>query len=158
MDYSKNQLTALVALRLLVGWHFLYEGLLKLFTPGWTSVGYLKSAQTFKGLFGWLASDSMINLVDWLTIIGLVAIGLSLLLGLFTRLGAIAGMVILAFFYLAQPAFPGMESVGPAEGNYLIVTKNLIELSALWVLLLFPTSHLVGLDMYLGSRKLATAA
>ena len=32
---------ALVALRLAVGWHFLYEGVLKLQNPYWTSADYL---------------------------------------------------------------------------------------------------------------------
>ncbi|MCB0656688.1 MAG: DoxX family membrane protein [Saprospiraceae bacterium] len=158
MAYSKTQLTALVILRMLIGWHFLYEGMLKLFTPEWTSMGYLRGAQTFTGLFSWLASESMINLVDGLTIAVLIAVGLSLLLGLFTRIGVILGMLIMAMFYLAQPAWPGMAAVGQAEGNYLIVTKNLIELAALWVVFLFPTSVYVGLDMYLTKHTPAALA
>lgn len=157
MAYSKTQLTALVALRMLIGWHFLYEGMLKLLTPEWTSIGYLRGAQTFKSLFGWLSSESMISIVDWLTIAVLIAVGISLLLGIFTRGGVILGMLIMALFYLAQPAWPGMEAVGQAEGNYLIVTKNLIELAALWVVFLFPTSAYVGLDMYLTKRNPAMA-
>lgn len=35
--YSTAQLTALVFLRLAIGWHFLYEGIAKLFTPNWSS-------------------------------------------------------------------------------------------------------------------------
>jgi hypothetical protein len=31
----------LFALRALIGWQFLYEGLAKLWTPGWTAVGVL---------------------------------------------------------------------------------------------------------------------
>lgn len=158
MDYTKNQLTSLVILRMLVGWHFLFEGLYKLFTPEWTSVGYLRSAEgPLKGLFTWLGSDSLIGYADTLTVIGLIFIGLSLMLGVFTRLGAVAGMVLLAMFYLAHPSLPGLANAGPSEGNYFIVNKNLIEFAAMWVLLLFPTSQYVGLDMYLRKRKLATA-
>lgn len=153
MDYSKIQLNVLVVLRLLIGWHFLYEGLLKLFNPSWTSAGYLRSAEgLFKPLFTWLGSGSMVGISDVLVTIALIGIGLSLMLGLFSKIGAIGGMVLLAMFYLAHPSFPGM-SAGVAEGNYLIVNKNLIELFALAVLYLFPTSQYVGLDMYLGKNK-----
>ena len=34
----------LVLLRIIIGWHFLYEGLTKLLYPGWTSAGYLKGS------------------------------------------------------------------------------------------------------------------
>lgn len=157
MEYSKSQLNALVLLRLLIGWHFLYEGLLKVFTPGWTSKGYLLSAQGFlEPFFEWLASDALIGLVDVVTMIGLVGIGLSLLLGFFSGMGAIAGMVLLAFFYFSHPPFPWLEGGGPAEGNYLFVNKNLIELAALAVVALFPTSHLVGIDQLLGRKRTAT--
>ncbi len=37
MQYNKNQLFFMAGLRMLIGWHFLYEGLIKLFNPGWTS-------------------------------------------------------------------------------------------------------------------------
>lgn len=158
MNYSKKQQTALVLLRILVGWHFLYEALIKVFTPNWSSVGYLKSAQILKGFFGWLASPSMIQVVDMLTMVSLLVIGLSLTLGLFTRLGALLGILILAMFYLAQPALPGLEPSGPTEGNYLIVTKNLIEIAALLVLRHFPTGEWVGLDMYLKRRNTTETA
>ena len=36
---SRFQSTALVLLRTLIGWHFLYEGYYKLVLPGWTRVG-----------------------------------------------------------------------------------------------------------------------
>ena len=35
----------LIFLRLAIGWHFLYEGLMKLYNPDWTAFGYLASAQ-----------------------------------------------------------------------------------------------------------------
>jgi thiosulfate dehydrogenase [quinone] large subunit len=34
-------MTAVVVLRVLIGWHFLYEGVSKLTTPGWSAAGYL---------------------------------------------------------------------------------------------------------------------
>ena len=68
---------ALVALRLLVGWHFLYEGVIKLQNPYWTSADYLAQSQSFlAGAFHWLAADpARLALVDTLNRWGLVLIG-----------------------------------------------------------------------------------
>ena len=37
LPYSDFQVTTLVALRMLIGWHFCYEGIAKLLNPYWTS-------------------------------------------------------------------------------------------------------------------------
>lgn len=39
--YTKAQITWLVVLRLFIGWHFMYEGLVKIMNPKWTSMAYL---------------------------------------------------------------------------------------------------------------------
>ena len=46
LDASKRHLLTafqflVTAVRILIGWHFLYEGISKLFAPNWTSTGYL---------------------------------------------------------------------------------------------------------------------
>ena len=72
-------------------------------------------------------------------------------------LATIAGILLLALYYLSTPPFPAYVYSKPAEGSYLIVNKVLIELAALWVLFLFPTSQTLGLDRLLG-RKAAPEA
>jgi thiosulfate dehydrogenase [quinone] large subunit len=145
------QVGALVALRILIGWHFLYEGLAKLTNPYWTSAGYLaESKWLFRGLFlDIAASPAAVTVVDYLNMWGLTLIGLGLLLGLFTRAATIAGIVLLALYYLATPPFAGLSYAMPAEGSYLIVNKVLIELAAMVVLLGFPTAKTFGLDRFL---------
>jgi len=147
-DYGTFQLTALVSLRMLIGWHFLYEGLAKITNPYWTSAGYLQESQGwFSERFISLAADpGVLTAVDWLNQWGLLLIGLALLVGIFGRTAAWGGIVLLALYYLAAPPFPGLEYGIPAEGSYLIVNKLLIELAALLVVLGFPTAHRVGLE------------
>jgi thiosulfate dehydrogenase [quinone] large subunit len=41
----------------------------------------------------------------------------------------------------------------PAEGNYLIVSKTLIEAVALLVLAIFPTGSSFGLDIFITRNK-----
>jgi thiosulfate dehydrogenase [quinone] large subunit len=84
---------------------------------------------------------------------GLILIGSGLIIGLFTRIAAISGIALLAFYYLSHPPVIGVTYAIPSEGNYLWVNKNLIELLAIWVILLFPTWHVVGLDRFVRRRK-----
>lgn len=147
-NYSKSQLYLLVALRVVIGWHFLYEGIIKLANPNWSSAGFLLDSQgIFSGFFHSLASNpDVLSVVDTLNIAALTLIGLGLILGSFTRLATICGIVLLAFYYLSHPPFVGLKYAMPMEGNYLVVSKNLIELMALCVLLVFPTGTILGLD------------
>ena len=53
---SDSFLWILVALRVLIGWHFLYEGVVKLLEPNWTSGAYLaESRWIFAPIFHWIA-------------------------------------------------------------------------------------------------------
>ena len=38
-------MTTVVVLRVLIGWHFLYEGIAKLTKPNWSAAGFLKQAR-----------------------------------------------------------------------------------------------------------------
>ncbi len=148
---SKLQLSALVGLRVIIGWHFLYEGIIKFSNPDWSSIGYLIDSQgIFAGFFNSLASNiSLMPVVDFLNIWGLILIGAGMILGLFDRAAVISGIVLLIMYYLSHPAFIGAKYVSPMEGNYLFVNKTMIEIFALFVLLVFPTSRSIGLDRFL---------
>ena len=158
-SYSTGQQAALIILRTLIGWHFLYEGYYKLMLPGWsadgaplaawTSAGYLKAASGPLGrLFQWIAGSGWIGWMDWTVKIGLLLVGLSLMLGLLTRLGCWGALLLLAMFYLAAIPFAGTPQPG-SEGSYLIVNKTLIEAAAVGVLLTFNTGAIAGLDLLL---------
>ena len=149
------QRNALLALRLLIGWHILYEGIIKLLNPEWSSVGFLSQSQwILTGFAEWVIShEGVLNTVDFLNTWGLIAIGAGLILGLFTRVAAFAGAALLFTYYLNNPPFIGMENLGAVEGNYLIVNKTLIEVAALILLGVFPSSGAFGLDALLKNNK-----
>ena len=151
--YSGSQLIGLVILRILIGWHFLYEGISKLFNPYWSSAAYLLDS---KWIFSSLAekivaNPTLLEFTDSVNMWGLTIVGLSLLLGFMSRYGAIAGLVFILLYYIFAPPFIGLEYSKPGEGSYIIVNKNLIEACALYVLYLFPTSQLIGLDRLISS-------
>jgi len=147
-NYSKSQISMLVILRVIIGWLFLYEGIVKLIDPTWSSIGYLMDSQGFMSGFykSIAANQGVLNAVDFMNIWGLIAIGLGLILGCFTRIAKIAGIVLLMMYYLSHPPFIGFDYNLPTEGNYLVVNKILVELFTLALLLVFPTSNIIGLD------------
>ena len=148
MGLTLPQMTAVVVLRVLIGWHFLYEGLSKLTTPGWSASGYLtQSRGPFAALFHGMAADpNVLANVNLLNKWGLTAIGLGLILGCFTRTAAAAGLVVILLFYLCNPPFVGYYYSIPAEGSYLVVNKNLVEAAALVVVMVTGSGLVAGLD------------
>ncbi|HEY6400879.1 MAG TPA: DoxX subfamily [Blastocatellia bacterium] len=169
---SGAQQAALVILRTLIGWHFLYEGYYKLMLPAWsadgkplppwTSAGYLKAASgPLARVFQWMIDAGWIGWIDNTVRYSLLLIGLSLILGLLTRVGLYGALFFLALFYLLAIPMAGAPQPGN-EGTYLIVNKTLIEGAAVCVLLVFNTGAIAGLDMLLqgvtqrfkGSKKL----
>ena len=146
MEFSRTQMTSLVVLRLFVGWHFLYEGVVKLFNPYWTAKTYLLTSEgALRPLFVWLAEEPMISVVDVVNVALLIGVGAALMLGTLTRIAVVAGIAVLLMYYLAHPPFHGM-SMGPAVGSFWIVNYNLIECAALLLVYHFPTSRYFGLD------------
>jgi uncharacterized membrane protein YphA (DoxX/SURF4 family) len=91
----------------------------------------------------------VIETVDRVTPWMLCAIGATLLVGLFTRIGAFAGAVFLLMTYLAVPSLPWLPAGPPGEGNYLFVNKNVIEMLALFALAGIPTGRWFGIDALL---------
>src|SRR5262249_32436886 len=100
--------------------------------PKSTSGGPLKW-----GLLGW---------ADFLVAWGLTIIGACLLLGLFSRTACVAGALLVLSFYLAMPPWPGLPENPRAEGHYLIVNKNIIEMLALLALATTASGKWAGLD------------
>lgn len=153
LNLKNNLITSfLTLLRILIGWQFLYEGLIKLFNPAWTAKPFLEGSRwIFGDLFRWMISGNTgMWIVDAANAYGLTLIGLALILGIFTRLAAWGGVTLLLMYYIAYPPFGGFSYGSPSEGSYLIVNKNMIELFALILLALTDAGNYYGLD---GLRK-----
>jgi thiosulfate dehydrogenase (quinone) large subunit len=148
---SRGPMVAITFLRVFVGWHFLYEGLTKLTSTTWSAVGYMKASRgPFSSLFKWIASQpQLLDNANLITMYGLTIVGVLLMLGLFTRLASIAGIGFILLFYLCNPPFVGYFYTIPTEGSYLIVNKNLVEIAALFVILMTRSGLYAGLDRFL---------
>jgi thiosulfate dehydrogenase [quinone] large subunit len=162
---SRPAMISITVLRVVVGWHFLYEGLSKLTATSWSAAGYLKQARgPFAGMFRSIASQpNLLEYSNLITMWGLTIVGLLLMFGLFTRLASLAGIGFILLFYFANPPFVGYFYSIPTEGSYLIVNKNLVELCALVVIFLTGSGRFAGLDRVLHALfarrpRLATAS
>lgn len=145
--------TTITLLRILIGWHFLYEGIIKIYNPDWTSFGYLASAQgPLRPLFVSLTDDAIIGWVDAFNYLALILVGITLILGVFEKLGAFVGIALLALYYLAHPPFPWLDQIN-VEGSYWFVNKNLIELVACIIIFQFPTGDYFGLRNIFSKNK-----
>ena len=146
IKYPKIQTIILVFLRLVVGYHFLFEGMDKLFDPNWTSAGFLlQSNWLFADIFHSLVESSFIlAVVDFMNIWGQILIGIGLILGLFSTWAAYAGALLIFFYYIAIPPF---------INSYTFIDKNLLELFAFLVLAVFPTSQIIGIDLLINKLK-----
>lgn len=145
-------------LRMCIGWHLFYEGLIKWMNPDWTATGYLAHSTGFlSGLFQALASHpGWMAVVDFLNVYGLLLIGLGLFLGCATRIASAAGALLLGLYFFAYPPFGSSSFLSP-EGHLYLVNTTLIEAVAL-VVFIFMRDRGYGIDRLLEPRKVHKAA
>ena len=104
---------AIAALRVVLGFYFLWAFVDKLFgfgfaTPaerawingGSPTTGYLSGVKgPFAGVFNAIAGQAW---ADWLFMAGLIGIGAALILGIGTRIATVSAVLLLALMYLAS--------------------------------------------------------
>lgn len=150
MEIIKKALLGI--LRLSMGWIFFWAFIDKLaglgyattperawFSGGSPTAGFLSNAPTgpFADVFMSL-SGSVI--VDWLFMLGLLGVGISLILGIFVRLAAIFGSMMLLFMYLA---------VLPPANNPLL-DDHIIYILVLAILAMYNSGKYFGLGRLWG--------
>ncbi len=155
---SDRRLTVWIftTLRVIIGWHFLYEGLVKLFNPGWSSAAFLlESKWLLSGFFHWLVGNyTALGIVDFLNTWGLIIIGMCLFIGVFTRIAGISGFMLLMLYYLASPPF--VYSSIPSPSHFYIINYNLIEAIVLAGLTSLPADNLWSIQrlyLYYHSKR-----
>jgi thiosulfate dehydrogenase (quinone) large subunit len=126
-NYTQSQLILLVALRVSIGWHLMYEGLVKIFQPSWSAYGYLMDSKGwFSGMFKSMAANpGLLNTTDFLNMWGLTLIGFAMIVGLFSRPAKIAAMVMLLFYFVAHPPLMNADYLFPEKEVICGSTKTL---------------------------------
>ena len=146
---SSWQQVALVALRVALGWHLFLQGYGKYISNTWTAKGYLAGATGplapwFRAL---AAEPRWLGVADQGTLWGLMALGSLLIVGLLSRVAALAGAALLMSFYLVAPPLASGPLTPTIDGTEWVVNKLLVEICGLLVVASFPTGRMAGLDL-----------
>ena len=96
---------------------------------------------------------SLLDFSDFVVKWGLVVTGICLLAGVLTRTFCVVGAGFLLMFFLAMPPLPGWPENPRAEGHYLYINKNIIEMLALLALATTRSGRWAGLDAAFGAFK-----
>ncbi len=136
LSYHDLIVPFMVVMRLTFGFIFAWSGFEKLI-EGFSAKGFLVNA-TSGPAQAWFAGLGDNGAVDGLVVWGEILIGVSLMLGLFTRFASLAGAAMVFLFYLAQ--FPPTHN--PFMDEYLVYILVFSMLSAL------GAGRVLGLDKY----------
>ena len=97
-----------------------------------------------------LLIESRMQLMDMAVMYGLSAIGLCLILGFCSRLACLGGAAFLVNVVLTTWPVPGVYPAIPSMvGNFMFVSKDVVELVALLFLATIPAGRWGGLDYFL---------
>lgn len=141
MTGSKFERGLIVYFRLAMGWTFLYAAIHQLADPKWSVVGFLGNTKTFHDVLAVFAAPSVAPYTTFLVEYGHLLIGLSLIFGLMTRLGAGFGILLMVVYWMAHMDFPYIET----KLNYLL-DFHLVYAGVLSYLMLRRAGHVFGLD------------
>lgn len=123
---EKSEKKFLAALRIALGWVFLYAGLSHLTAPGWSAKGYLMGAKTFPAFYHWLASDGILPAINFLNVWGLTLIGISLIVGLFVRLSSLFGALMMVLYYFPVLNFPKIGTTAYLVDEHVVYALALL--------------------------------
>ena len=136
------QKVPLFLLRISLGWMFFYAGITKVLDPSWTSKAYISGAKLLPELYAYLLQPNILPLVDLANKWGLTLIGIALIIGFWSRVASLLGVVLMILYYIPILDFPH-----PNTHSY-IVDEHVVYICALLVLAGFNSGKVWGLGSF----------
>ncbi len=143
MDTAATRRALIVFFRLAMAWTFLYAASHQVFDPNWSVAGFLKGTKTFHDVYAPFTSAAWAPTLTFLVEYGHLLIGLSLLLGLFVRVSAGCGILLLLLYWTAHMNFPYIEN----KNNFLL-DYHIVYAGVLVQLIVERAGHVWGLDAW----------
>lgn len=137
---TQFQHVSLFLLRISLGWMFFWAGITKVLNPEWSAAGFLSNAKTFPNFYQWFTTPEILPFTNFLNEWGLTLVGAALILGVFVRLAAAGGILLMLLYY-----FPTLDFPYPTVHTFL-VDDHLIYASALFVLSSLRSGRAWGLE------------
>lgn len=132
----------IVFFRLCLGWTFLWAGIHH-FGDSQFVPGFLSHTKTFHGVYGPMAASPYVPLLTFLIEYGHLAIGLSLVSGLFVRASAPFAILLMLLYWTAHMDFPYIENV-----NSLLIDFHVVYAGLAVYLIMKNAGHVFGLDAW----------
>lgn len=148
MDTSATRRALIVFFRLAMAWTFLYAASHQVFDPHFSVAGFLKGTKTFHEVYAPFTSAAWAPTLTFLVSYGHLLIGLSLLVGLYVRLSAAFGIMLVLLYWTAHMDFPYIEN----KNNFLL-DYHIVYAGVLVNLIVERAGHVWGLDAW--AAKLA---
>lgn len=126
---EKYQKALLAILRITIGWLFFHAGIVKVLNANWSAGGFLNNAKNFEGFFHWLASPALLPVTNFVNEWALTLLGVSLILGLFVRVSAPLGALLMLFYYLPLD-FPKPDMNSYIVDEHIVYALVLLYLAA----------------------------
>lgn len=144
---STSERTLIFLMRMAMAWTFLYAASHQVFEPGWSATGFLAHTKTFHDVFILLTGPVMGPIVSFLVEYGHLLIGLSLLLGLATRVSSIAAICLMGLYWMAHMDFPFISNT-----NNFLVDEHVVYALVLGMLIVKHAGHVWGLDEWISHK------
>jgi uncharacterized membrane protein YphA (DoxX/SURF4 family) len=123
--------------------------------PEWGQLASIPGAVTLMKMIG---IRSQMEAMDKAVMYGLTAIGICMMIGFCNRLACLGGVIFLINVVLTTFPVPGVHPALPsAVGNFMFVSKDVVEMIAMLFLASIPAGRWAGLDYYLyhfGGKKI----
>lgn len=131
MYMTNIQHTVITITRVLFGWMFFYAGITKVLNPNWSAGFYLEGAKTFSRFYAFLLQPDILPIVNFINAWGLTFLGLSLIFGLFVRISAPLGAILMVMYYFPILDFPKAGDHSYLVDEHVLYAVTLMLLSVL---------------------------
>lgn len=160
---TKFQKITLVSLRIALGWMFFYAGITKVLSGNFSAAGYLQGAKTFSGFYNLFLNPEVLPVINFLNEWGLTLVGVSLMLGAFTRLSSFFGAALLILYYFPILGYLPQGTVSPTatyfpfnlplypDAHSFIVDFHVLEALAVLAVGAFKAGRVWGLENWLAN-------
>ncbi len=141
MTHAKAERALVLFFRLAMAWTFLYSAYHQVLVPGWSVAGFLDSTKTFHPIYSQFTGPAIAPILSFLVSYGHLLIGLSLLVGLFVRISAVFGILLMLLYWTAHMDFPYIS-----DTNNFLVDEHIVFAGVLVLLIVERAGHVFGLD------------
>jgi thiosulfate dehydrogenase [quinone] large subunit len=124
----------IVLLRMVIGWIFLYQGIIAFTSPGWSLVPFIQPAHTFPEFYNAVLQAPILTYATYAVKIFYVVLGVLLMIGVAVRLASFFGVLLMLFFYFPLLNFPYLR-----DGGYIVDYHIVYALILMYFL--FAHSH-----------------